>query len=98
MHDLLLPHQDALTLPELHDCARLLGLNEERFGEDQETRRFALRVARDLSSADASGVAGTPTFFVNGRHDGAYDIYSLTAARRAAQEGLGAGSARDVVT
>jgi hypothetical protein len=33
-------------------------------------------------------------FFVNGRHDGAYDIDSLTAALRAAQEGLSAGTAR----
>jgi Na+/H+ antiporter NhaA len=99
MHDLLLAHQDALTVPDLHDYARQLGLNEERFGEDLDTRSFALRVARDVQSADASGVAGTPTFFVNGRrHYGAYDIDSLTAAFRAAQEGLGAGTARDVVT
>jgi protein-disulfide isomerase len=34
-----------------------------------------------VASADASGVAGTPTFFVNGkRHHGAYDIDTLTRA------------------
>jgi protein-disulfide isomerase len=43
-------------------------------------------VARDVDSADRSGVAGTPTFFVNGRrHHGAYDIGSLTAAVLAAR-------------
>ena len=39
------------------------------------------RVARDVESAADSGVAGTPTFFVNGRRQyGAYDIATLTAA------------------
>src|SRR5205814_695568 len=38
-------------------------------------------VAEDVASADASGVAGTPSFFINGkRHAGAYDIATLTAA------------------
>ncbi len=44
------------------------------------------RVAEDVASADASGVSGTPTFFINGRrHYGAYDIDTLTAAVRAAR-------------
>jgi protein-disulfide isomerase len=34
-----------------------------------------------VASADASGVAGTPTFFINGRrHYGAYNIETLTEA------------------
>ena len=42
-------------------------------------------MARDVDSADLSGVSGTPTFFVNGRrHYGAYDIETLSAAVRAA--------------
>ncbi len=45
----------------------------------------APRVAEDVASADASGVSGTPTFFINGRrHQGAYDIDTLTAAVKAA--------------
>ena len=47
---------------------------------------YAPRVAEDVASADASGVAGTPTFFINGRrHQGAYDIDTLTRAVRAAR-------------
>ena len=43
------------------------------------------RVEEDVDSADRSGVAGTPTFFINERrHDGAYDIETLSAAVRAA--------------
>ena len=42
--------------------------------------------AEDVESADASGVTGTPSFFVNGkRHHGSYDLDSLTSAVRAAQ-------------
>jgi protein-disulfide isomerase len=38
-------------------------------------------VAEDVDSASSSGVAGTPTFFINGRRQyGAYDIGTLTAA------------------
>ncbi len=47
----------------------------------------AARVAEDVDSADLGGVAGTPTFFVNGRrHYGAYDITGLSEAVRAARE------------
>jgi len=39
----------------------------------------AARVAEDLDSADLSGAAGTPSFFINGiRHQGAYDLATLT--------------------
>lgn len=86
MHDLLYAHQDALTVDDFLAYARQLGLDEDRFFDDLDSRRFAPRVARDLQSADASGVAGTPTFFINGRrHYGAYDLDSLTAAFRIAQ-------------
>jgi protein-disulfide isomerase len=81
MYDQLFAHQDALELTDLEEYARRIGLDVERFSADLESRRSALRVARDLANADVSGVAGTPTFFINGRrHYGAYDIRSLTTA------------------
>jgi protein-disulfide isomerase len=86
MHDLLFEQQDALELEDLHDYARRLDLDVAQFAEDLEARRYALRVARDVESAAASGVAGTPTFFVNGRrHYGAYDPGSLSTAIRRTQ-------------
>jgi len=43
-------------------------------------------VDQDVSSADLSGVSGTPTFFLNGRrHHGAYDIRTLSNAVRLAR-------------
>jgi Na+/H+ antiporter NhaA len=86
MHDRLLDHQEELGNEDLLRYAEELGLDVDRFWEDVRTHRFARRVARDVYSADESGVAGTPTFFVNGhRHHGAYDLDSLTQAVRGAR-------------
>jgi Na+/H+ antiporter NhaA len=86
MHDLLLDHQGRLRLPDLVGYARDLGLNTGQFTEDVRKHAGAARVAEDVDSADLSGVSGTPTFFINGRrHQGAFDIDTLTAAVRAAR-------------
>jgi Na+/H+ antiporter NhaA len=78
MHDALYGHQDALDVDDLVGYARDLGLDVERFSEELMSGRHTLRVARDVESADVSGVVGTPTFFVNGRrHYGAYDEATL---------------------
>jgi Na+/H+ antiporter NhaA len=86
MHDRLLDHQDALTPPDLGHHAEALGLDVERFWEELRVHTHAPRIAEDVASADASGVAGTPAFFINGRrHQGAYDADTLTQAVRAAR-------------
>jgi Na+/H+ antiporter NhaA len=85
MHDLLISHQDELLPMHIRGYAEELGLDVERLWRDVHGREFAARVTRDVASADESGVSGTPTFFINGRrHQGAYDIETLTAAVRAA--------------
>ncbi|MDQ4048299.1 MAG: Na+/H+ antiporter NhaA [Actinomycetota bacterium] len=81
MHDSLLDHEGELTPSDIGRCAEVIGLDVERFWNDLRHREHAGRVAEDVASADASGVAGTPTFFINGRrHPGAYDVASLTDA------------------
>ncbi|MHB8641631.1 MAG: Na+/H+ antiporter NhaA [Gaiellaceae bacterium] len=85
MHDLLLDHQGALELSDLVGYAEQLGLDVERFEIALRQHAGAARVAEDVDTADLSGVTGTPTFFINGRHHyGAYDIATLTDAVRAA--------------
>ena len=79
MHDRLLDHQDKLSAADLRRHAEDLGLDVERFWDELSHRKYAQRVEEDVMSADASGVAGTPTFFINGRrHRGAYDAQILT--------------------
>ncbi len=86
MHDLLLEHQDALTVHDLTGYATDLGLDVDRFSHDLGTDAAAARIAEDVDTADLSGVSGTPTFFINGRrHHGAYDIGTLTTAVRDAR-------------
>ncbi|MEN3284356.1 MAG: hypothetical protein V7607_5496 [Solirubrobacteraceae bacterium] len=87
MHDTLLAHQDALRPFDLRDYAEQLGLDVERFWDELRRHVHAPRVAEDVASADASGVSGTPTFFINSRrHHGAYDIETLTEAVSAARD------------
>ena len=96
MHDVLLAHQGSLLAPDLLAYARELGLDEERFADDLQRHSGAARIARDVDSADLSGVSGTPTFFVNGRrHHGVYDIAALQTAVRAARARAALAVARE---
>jgi Na+/H+ antiporter NhaA len=86
MHDLLLDRQDALSIEDLLRYGEELGLDVDRFSADIQRGLGTSRIADDVDSADASGVSGTPTFFINGRrHHGAYDIETLSAAVRTAR-------------
>ncbi|MEV6412356.1 Na+/H+ antiporter NhaA [Kribbella sp. NPDC051718] len=83
MHDLLLANQDRLDLDALLDYAQQLGLDLDSFRSDLTGPDFATRIAQDVDSADRSGVAGTPTFFINNhRHDGPQDLPTLSGAIR----------------
>jgi Na+/H+ antiporter NhaA len=87
MHDRLLSHQQDLSPGDLYRYASDIGLDLNQFSEDLRRRRHAPRVAEDVRSADASGVTGTPTFFVNGRrHQGVYDTDTLARAVKAAAQ------------
>jgi Na+/H+ antiporter NhaA len=90
MHDRLLQNQGTFEGPlrprELLEHAEALGLDVERFRDDLRRQAYSGRIARDVESAELSGVSGTPTFFVNGRrHYGAYDVDTLTEAVKAAR-------------
>jgi len=85
MYDALLAHQDALGPQDITRTAQELGLDVERLWSEIRGHEHAPRIAEDVASADSSGVSGTPTFFINGRrHQGAYDIDTLSAAVSAA--------------
>lgn len=79
MHDLLFAHQGALRPLDLRRYAEQLRLDVARFAADLHEHADAEHVAEDSESAELSGAAGTPSFFINGaRHHGAYDLATLT--------------------
>jgi Na+/H+ antiporter NhaA len=81
MHDTLMAHQGELDLDDVHRYADELELDADRLEDEVRRRVYLGRVSDDVSSADSSGVSGTPTFFINGRrHQGVYDIDALTKA------------------
>ena len=86
MHDLLLSHQSDLRPRDLVGYAEQLGLDVDRFRDHMRRSAGAERIDQDVDSADLSGVSGTPTFFINGRrHNGAYDLPTLSAEVRVAR-------------
>jgi Na+/H+ antiporter NhaA len=93
MHDLLFDHQSSLQPKDLVRYADQLGLDTERFVSDLREHTWAEHIDADVQSADLSGVAGTPTFFINGsRHHGHYDIESLSKAVAIARARASIGS------
>ncbi|MEO6857209.1 MAG: Na+/H+ antiporter NhaA [Solirubrobacteraceae bacterium] len=86
MHDLLLCQQNDLGIKSLIRAAESLDLDLDAFRDHLRKRKGAARIAEDVESADMSGVSGTPSFFINGqRHQGAYDIDTLSKAVRLAR-------------
>jgi Na+/H+ antiporter NhaA len=65
MHDLLFAQQGAWLPPDLPRLAQQIGLDVAQFERDLRDGNVRKRVAKDIESADAAGVVGTPTFFIN---------------------------------
>jgi protein-disulfide isomerase len=81
MHDRLFERQFALDDAYLLEYAADLGLDAARVGKELAAGTYASRVREDFRSGVASGVNGTPTFFINGlRHDDSWDVEPLVAA------------------
>jgi NhaA family Na+:H+ antiporter len=81
-HVALMSRSPSLTEDDLEAVATDLGLPQMSEAErEQASRRARERVLSDERSARASGVAYTPTFFINGRrYDGAWDESSFEDA------------------
>ena len=78
MHDYLFEHQRALSDKHLLEGAEEIGLNTRQFLEEMQQGTYTQRVEEDMVSGDQSGVAGTPTFFINGEYyDQSYDLHTL---------------------
>ncbi len=67
MHDLMFQEQSALSVNELKDKAKRLGLNTVAFDTCLDSAKANEVIGRDVVEADELGITATPTSFVNGR-------------------------------
>ena len=81
-HVALMTRSASLTEGDLEAVALELGLPDaDPPGSGDDVQRARLRVDADMASAEASGVAVTPTFFINGRrYEGLWDKTALADA------------------
>ena len=77
MHDLLFRSQDRLGREDLTDHARSLGLDLEAFERGLDAPEFAALVEADRVLAGRLGIAGVPSFFINGRYVAGAQPYDL---------------------
>ena len=67
MHDQLFANQNALDRASLDKAAQKIGLDMARFEKDFDSPQVKTQIEADMAAANAAGVRGTPTLFVNGR-------------------------------
>ena len=85
MHLSLFGHQDALEDDHLSTYAAELGLDTAQFKRELDAHTHAGRAREDVESGVASGVTGTPTFYLDGvRYDGLVSVRGLLSAIRQA--------------
>jgi protein-disulfide isomerase len=86
MHDLLFENSPELDGAHLLMFANTLRLDTDRFIRDVAGHGYLPRIREDIESGVASGVRGTPTFFINGvRHQGGYDLETMREALQLAR-------------
>src|SRR5205085_9495755 len=66
-HDLLFEHQSELKSADYALWAEMVGLDRAKFEACRQAPETRKRVEHDIAEGVGAGVAGTPTFFVNGR-------------------------------
>ncbi len=67
MHDKLFANRDHLEPADLDLYAKEIGLDLARFHKDAESQATTDVIVADRKQADALGVQGTPTIYINGR-------------------------------
>jgi protein-disulfide isomerase len=83
MHDTLFANQNALDDPSLLRYAVDLGLDADRVARELAAHVHSQRVEDDRSGGLASGVHGTPTFYIDGlRYEGSVGLRQMLAAIR----------------
>jgi len=85
MHEALYEAQKSLSDRRMLELAAGLGLPGAELQRAWTAHSFIARVKEDFASGLASGVTGTPSFFINGvRHEAGWDELALSHAIEAA--------------
>jgi protein-disulfide isomerase len=88
VHDWLFANQRSINPRHLMVGMQRLGLPSAEIADEVGAHLHLDRVRRDLVGGVRSGVAGTPTFYINGfRHEGGYALDVLLEAVDQAAEG-----------
>lgn len=66
MHDKIFENQNALSVANLKQYAKGMGLDSAQFNACLDSGKMASEVQKDLADGQGYGVSGTPTFFING--------------------------------
>jgi protein-disulfide isomerase len=75
----ILDHQDSLREQDLIAYAGKLGLDQNKFAQTMEQRKYTPRVDADVSDGMMRGIRGSPVIFVNERRiDGVPSLETLT--------------------
>lgn len=67
MHSRLFALRGRVTRAEAELVARELGLDMMKFRADLDAGTYRKQITTDMADAEALGISGTPTFFINGR-------------------------------
>jgi protein-disulfide isomerase len=82
LHDLMFVEQSRLSVSDLKDKARRLGMNGGKFDSCLDSGKYVEQVQRDIAEGARSGITGTPAIFVNGIEvpGGAVPLETVAAA------------------
>jgi protein-disulfide isomerase len=67
MHDLIFTNQRDLKVETLEGYAVSINLDMDQYRRDVAAKDVLDRIAEDMEQAQALGVTGTPSFFINGK-------------------------------
>ena len=66
LHDAMFENQSRLTVTDLKQTARRLGVKPKTFDECLDSGRYTAQVLNDMREGARVGVTGTPTMYLNG--------------------------------